>query len=392
MKILMLCEFYDPELQFQENHLTKYLGKHGHEVMVLTSLFRKVFDYYSGTVYPTGKPECLTDNGATIWRLPYKFNLLNRIRPLRGVAKYLEEFAPDLIYLHDIIPNTREIARYCRRNGHVRVIMDTHMDYTNSGKNAASIKILHGVIRRHYLNLIRPYLTKIYPTNPPGERFMREVYGVPDTEMELLPLGPDGDLIAEVRAGQNRQAARAALGIRSDEIVLVTGGKITPRKRLELLLQAMQAPELAKLKLVIIGQFDPADDAYKNQIMEISARLPGRVIFTGWQDATGGYHHMLLSDIAIFPASQSVMWQQAIGCGLPLIVGNTGGQDPEYLNRNDNMRIVGPNAIRMESYRDILIELTSHPEILKSMASGAGKTYREFLDWNTIVLKITTAR
>jgi glycosyltransferase involved in cell wall biosynthesis len=391
MKILMLCEFYDPALQFQENHLTKYLTKHGHEVMVLTSLFESVFDYYSGKVYPKGAPVQMTDNGAVIWRLPYKFNLLNKIRPLRNVTAHLNDFAPDLIYIHDIIPNTSEISRYCRQNKHVKVIMDTHMDYTNSGKNSLSLKILHGVIRKWYLNKIRPQLSKIYPTHPPGARFMHEVYGIKDSEMEILPLGPDGDLIIQVRAEQDRSSARAELGFCDDDIVLVTGGKITPRKRLELLLQAMQAPELSTLKLVVIGQFDASDDEYKNQIMQFADILGDRVKFAGWQDARGGYHHMLLSDIAIFPASQSVMWQQAIGCGLPLIVGDTGGQDPAYLNRNDNMRIVEPDAIKMESYRDILIDLTSHPAVMQAMANGAQKTYSEFLDWNAIVRELTAS-
>ncbi len=389
MKILMLCEFYDPALQFQENHLTKYLVKHGHEVVVLTSLFDKVFDYYSGKVYPKGAPYSLTDNGATIWRLPYKFNLLNKIRPYKNVAAHLNDFAPDLIYLHDVIPNTREIARYCRLNPHVKVIMDIHMDYTNSGKNALSLKILHGVIRKYYLEKIRPRLAKIYITSPPASKFMQEVYGVTEDELELLPLGPDGDLIDLVRAEMDRPTARANLGFTADDIVLVTGGKIMPRKRVELLLRAMQAPELAQLKLVVIGQFDPADDTYKNQIMGLAAQLPGRVHFTGWQDAHGGYHHMLLSDIAIFPASQSVMWQQSIGCGLPLIVGDTGGQGPEYLNRNNNMRIAGPDAINMETFRDILIELITQPAKLQMMANGARKTYADFLDWNSIVKRIT---
>ncbi len=370
--------------------MTKYMCKQGHDVLVLTSLFEKVFDYYSGTFYPKGSPHKLQDHGATIWKLPYKFNLLNKIKKYINVTKYIDDFAPDLIFMHGIIPNTAEIALYCRKHPHVRVVMDSHMDYSNSGKNAVSLNILHKGFRKYYLNKIRPHLSKIYPTHPGAELFLREIYGIKKHEMELLPLGPDGDLIEQVQNEMDRTEARAKLGFNQNDIVLFTGGKITPRKRLELLLLAMQTPELAKLKLVIMGQFDPTDDGYKNQIMPMIAQMGDRVKFTGWQDARGGYYHMLLSDIAIFPASQSVMWQQSIGCGLPLIVGDAGGQSPEYLNRNQNMRIAGPADINMETYRDILIELTSQPAVLETMASGALKTYCEFLDWDMLVRRITT--
>jgi 1,2-diacylglycerol 3-alpha-glucosyltransferase len=47
MKVVMLCEFYNEALDFQENLLVKYYGKHGHEVTVLTSTFE------SASVAPT---------------------------------------------------------------------------------------------------------------------------------------------------------------------------------------------------------------------------------------------------------------------------------------------------------------------------------------------------
>jgi glycosyltransferase involved in cell wall biosynthesis len=389
MKILMICEFYNPELQFQENQVTKYLRKQGHDVLILTSLFEHIFDYYSGKVFPKGSPIKIEDYGATIWKLPYRFNLFNKIKPYKNIPFYLNEFAPDLIYIHGIIPNTPEIRRYCRKHPHVRVVLDSHMDHSNSGKSFFSLKILHGLIRKYYLDLIRPQLSNIFPTHPGAKRFLNAVYGVPNELMEILPLGPDGDLIEQVRTTMDREAARNALGIAENDIVLVTGGKLKPRKRTELIIEAMQNPALSKLKLIIMGEFDPTDAEYQAQILERSAALGDRVKFVGWQNALGTYHHMLLSDIAIFPSSQSVMWQQSIGCALPLIVGDSGGQDPSYLNRNANMRIVAPDKINVQSFQTILDDLISNPDERQKMSAGAQKTFNEFLDWNIITHKIT---
>lgn len=388
LRIAMLCEFYRPGLQFQENQLVKYLRKKGHEVIVLTSLFDDVFAYYDAGHYPKGQAWTESDHGATIHHLPYRFNLLNKLRPLHGVYPLLEHFAPDVILLHDIIPNTAEVARYCRRHPRVRAAMDIHMDYSNSGKNWISLRILHGLVRRHYLNIIRPHLTRIFPTYPAATEFMREVYAIPDSEMDLLPLGPDGDLIAEVRSRFDRDAQRRALGFSPQDVVLFTGGKITPRKRTELILEAMRSEELVHCKLVIVGQFEPGDTAYRARIEGLAAEMPDRVHFAGWQDPQGTYRHMLLSDIAIFPASHSVMWQQSIGCGLPLIVGDTGHQDPSYLNRHGNVLIATGENISSEGYRAMLAPLAASRDLRTEMAAGAQRTYEEFLDWNRIADRI----
>src|SRR3546814_9175142 len=93
------------------------------------------------------------------------------------------------------------------------MIMDIHMDYSNSGKSFVALRILHGAIRRFFLDWARPHLDRIYPVVPVSFPFMREIYGVPDSEMELLPLGADMDLIEETQARCDRDALRAELGI-----------------------------------------------------------------------------------------------------------------------------------------------------------------------------------
>ena len=47
MKILMLCDFYNHSLQYQENFLSKYYTKQSHEVTIVASTFESIFDYMS---------------------------------------------------------------------------------------------------------------------------------------------------------------------------------------------------------------------------------------------------------------------------------------------------------------------------------------------------------
>ena len=54
------------------------------------------------------------------------------------------------------------------------------------------------------------------------------------------------------------------------------------------------------------------------------ARKMAARTFAGWVDAVDVYRMMDACDFAVFPASQSVLWQQALAMGLPLIVGQVG--------------------------------------------------------------------
>ncbi|UVO52843.1 glycosyltransferase family 4 protein [Sphingomonas sp. SUN039] len=385
MKILMLCEFFDPKLEFQENQLVKYYRKAGHEVRLLTSQYTNVFDYYASAPLAKAPASEFEMHGAKIYRLPYRFNLLNRIRPYRGVADQLDAFAPDLIYLHDIIPNTGEIARYLRRHPACRAIIDIHMDYSNSGKGFVALRVLHGTIRRWYFNRIRQHLDGIFPIVPTGFDFMREVYGVPDADMTLLPLGADIDLIDEVQRTVDRTALRARYGIPPQSPVIVTGGKITPRKRLEWLIEAIDCTALDDVHVIVLGQIPESEPAYGKLIASLSQRVAGRLHFVGWQEPAGVYAHMAIADLAVFPSSQSIMWQQSIASGLPLIVGDTGGQDASYLNANDNVIVMSGESLDSAGIRQSVSTLLADSGKLRAMADGARKTGREMLDWTRLI-------
>jgi 1,2-diacylglycerol 3-alpha-glucosyltransferase len=385
MKVLMICEFFDPAMEFQENLAVKYYLKHGHEVVLITSTFTSVFDYYNGKYDPKRPASTFKHLGATIHRLPYAYNLLNKLRAHRGVGLIVEGFKPDLIYVHDIAPNFPEFVRYIKRNPSAKMIMDYHADYANSGKNWVSLKILHGVLRRYFLDMARPYLSKIFPIVPAGFTFLNEVYGVPLEEMELLPLGGDIDLIREVQAQPETLALRDVYGLKPDDFTIVLGGKLTPRKRVELLLEAVECPELAHAHVLVAGEFGPEEPEYRDRIMAIAARLGDRIRFCGWQDSVGVYRHMAISDVACFPASRSIMWEAAIVCGLPLVCGNTGHQDISYLNLHDNVRILHGADMTPENYRANLIELAQNPGLRRQMSEGALKTAAEMLDWNRMV-------
>lgn len=386
MNILMLCEFYSASVEFQENLLAKYYAKHGHSVTVVTSTFESIFDYYND-LHDNARPRAeFIDHGARIIRLPYRYNLLNRLRAYTPIDGILEETRPDLIYVHDIMPNLPEAIRYKRKHPRVRMILDYHADYSNSGKNALSLKILHGVLRKYFLDMARPHLSRIFPVVPASATFLHEVYGVPHSEMEVLPLGADMDLARRIAAEQVRDSMREHYGFRRDDVVIFTGGKLTPNRRTEVLFEATARLGRPELRTLVIGDASDQSRGYRDWLHTLAATRDD-IRFAGWLGRDDIYRHMSMCDLAVFPASQSILWQQSIAMGLPLIVGDVGHQDISYLNLADNIVVVTADEIRPDRFADVIAGIVDEPVRMATMAAGARRAAEEHLDWDRLIAR-----
>ncbi|WP_234038281.1 glycosyltransferase family 4 protein [Erythrobacter sp. YJ-T3-07] len=387
MRIFMLCDFFNEELEYQENHLVDYYRRHGHEVIVVCSLYENVFDYYTDKKVD-GPARDYEVNGARIVKLPYRYNILNRLRAYPKIDGLLEEFAPDLIFVHDIMLNLPECIAYVKRHPQTRMIMDYHADYANSGKNWLSLKVLHGVIRKRFLDRARPHLSMIYPIVPAGIDFLNEVYRVPREEMTLLPLGTDLEYGAKIAASGAGAAIRQELAIPEDHFVVFTGGKLTPSKRTETLIEAVNTLNREDLHVLVAGAAGPNEAEYFAGLEQLAKGNP-RIHFRGWQDKEGVYRHLDAADIAVFPASQSILWQQSIGMGLPVIVGDRSEfmppSDATYLNRHDNLIVLDHEEETAPQIAQLLRGLTEDRERLAQMAEGARRTADEMLDWNKLI-------
>jgi len=384
MNILMLCDFYNESLEYQENLLVKYYRKHGHDVTVVTSTFESIFDYYDDR-HDAKAPSTVTfDRGAKIIKLRYRYNILNRLRAFTRIDRILEDARPDLIYVHDIMLNFPECVDYVRRHPETRMIMDYHADYSNSGKNALSLKVLHGVFRKRFLDRARPHLSRIFPIVPASATFLHEVYGVPHRDMEVLPLGADLDLIEETRARGAGRRLRAQHNVPADHLVVVTGGKLTPAKRTHLLLEAIRNhPQLA-LTLVVVGDASASDRPYMEQLQQLAGGSP-HVHFVGWQKSDKVYEYLDMADVAVFPASQSILWQQAIASGLPLVCGDIGNQDISYLNHYGNIVVLPAAEITAQRLGAELQRLAGSSDLRDRMREGALRVADEHLNWNRLI-------
>lgn len=384
MKILMLCDFYHESLEYQEQLCARFYVKHGHAVTVVTSTNESVFDYMADRHDNQRPARTYEHGGVKIMRLPYRYNILHRLKAFTPLDRLLEAEAPDLIFVHDIMLNFPDCVRYLKRHSQARMIMDYHADYSNSGKNVVSRAILHGVARKWFLDRARPYLSRIFPVVPASVTFLQEIYKVPSSEMELLPLGADLEAAAAARASGARQALRAALGIGADDVVIFTGGKLTPAKKTELLIAAADQLNQITLHVVVVGQAGEEHAAYGKELSRLAAGH-ARVHMVGWLNQEDLNRHLAIADLAVFPASQSVLWQQAIAMGLPLLVGDTGHQDISYLNGERNIVILRNEEIRTDRLAAAIADIVGHPDRMRAMSEGALRVADEHLNWDRLL-------
>lgn len=380
----MLCEFYNEQLDYQEVMLAKYYRRLCHDVVVIAGATTSFHDYMSGK---RQKADHEMEEGeyARIYRMPVRLRLLKKIVVYNSIRAIIEEERPDMIYFHDIIPNMLESLGYLQRNPATCAIMDYHADFSNSGATRLSRLLLHRLSRRLVFARIRPRLSAILPIVPGSQRFLADLYGVPATETELFPLGADTLEAEAARGGEARQDVRRHLGIPDDALVVFTGGKLTPLKRTEEVLRAIAMLDDPRIHAIVVGTVT-GDSEYDAMLRRAAGRTAH---FVGWQDRKGVYRHQAAADLAVFPASQSVLWQQSIGMGLPLVVSEGRGtgrarQDVGYMNRG-NIHLLDSAGDLASQIAAFLAACRDDRAILPRMAAAAADVAHTLLSYDRLV-------
>lgn len=320
MKIVHLClsNFYIEDFGYQENLIPKFHKKSGHDVTIIASRFTYRKDNGHPDLAPAG--EYTNSNGIKVIRIDYKHKWLgklnDKLKIFQDTYKLLEKEKPDLIFNHGIqFLDLSEVVRYVNNHPTCRLIADNHAAYINSGTNVLSREILHKRIYKRVIQKALPNIEKIFVLAPGCRDFVTDMYQVPNNKMEYLYLGADTEKIDSYEKNEVKIKTRKLLNIDSEDVVLITGGKLTEGKNIELLLNSFKKMTNENIKLIIFGSFS---DNINNKMLRM-IESDERVKYIGWIDGQDVYKYYIASDIAVFPGTKSALWEQAICSGLPLI-------------------------------------------------------------------------
>jgi 1,2-diacylglycerol 3-alpha-glucosyltransferase len=318
MKIVHLClsNFYIDNYSYQENMLPKYHVLQGHEVTVIASLV---------SIDTNGKP-CLlgsestrfTEDGYKVIRVDYDrpFYLFNKfVRCYKKIYLLLENEKPDILFLHDFaFLDIVKIIRYVKKNKSVKLYIDCHIDFINSGQTWISRNLFHKVIWRYFAKKLTPYVSKFYGTTPLRCDFLKDVYRINPQNIELLIMGIDNEQLKFKDRLGIRSSFIRDLEFCDKDFIIVSGGKIDEKKNIHLLMQAVFNINRPNIKLVVFGTVSPDMQDYFDFMLTSDS-----IFFVGWQNSDKILDYFIFADLIVFPGTHSVLWEQAVGVGIPCV-------------------------------------------------------------------------
>lgn len=344
---------------YQENLLISYHIKMGYDVSVITSQW--VYDTGSKLV-KTKNNNYVSKEGAHYIRLPIKNRdkISNRFKQYTGIVEALDITQPDILFIHGLqFLDISIIANYIKAHSNIRLYIDNHSDFSNSGKNWLSKNVLHGIIWKYYAQLIEPYTYKFYGVLPARVDFLKRIYGLPDEKCELLVMGADDEQVKEAAQPEVRKNIREKYGIYEDDFLVMTGGKIDKWKTQTLLLmKAIQSINRENVKLIVFGSVTQELQEQVQQYVDGK-----KVQYIGWIQSKDSYKYFGAADLVVFPGRHSVFWEQVTGQGIPMLVKDWPGT--HHVDLGGNVKFLKEDSDK--EIQSAIEQLLDNPEEYKNM-------------------------
>ena len=373
--VVIAC-FYKNGFGYQENILPAKHKELGYDVEIITYNQGGDASYQGGDTSPVTyiNPDgisvhVLEKNKSFLRRIPY---LNMKINLTKGLYEKLSEIKPDIIFVHGISAyDNLEVVKYKRFHPSVRLYADNHSDYYNAPLNTFKQKIFRKLVGRQIGRALGKYSEMIWGVTPWRVKYQEEVYGVQPTKSSLLVMGGDERKINWKNRTEIRERIRNRLSIPEGAFVLITGGKIGKAKNIHLLVDAFNQLNRKNVFLIIFCRYE--DDMKE---MEAIYNQNDKILNLGWINPIEAYDYFLASDLAVFPGTHSVLWEQVCATGLPALFKDWDGGFA-HVDVGGNCILL--KDITIESLRKIISNLLDNDTILEGMkvvsTSKARKTF-----------------
>ena len=325
--IILSC-FYKEGYGYQENILPAKHTELGFDTSIITyrgkdHILPDSIMQNDGVIH-----KYINSDGIPVYVLPSNHGLTTRIPFVRhfanstkGLLTQLDILKPDIIFCHGIFkPDYRQIIKYKKRHPAIRLYVDNHADYYNT---PITQNLQNLIFRKLFVIPIvkqtGKYAETIWGVTPWRVQYVRDIYSIPENKSALLVMGGDEKLIDWENRTTIRKEIRARYAIGPDAFVIIAGGKIDKTKNIHLLIDAVRELNSSNIYLLLFGSFDEEMKAY------CEPKFNEHIINLGWIDAKNVYGYFHASDLACFPGTHSVLWEQACASGIPAIFRNWNG-------------------------------------------------------------------
>lgn len=370
MKILHICLacFYFEGMGYHENLLPQNHVRLGYEVFVLTSDFNCANK--NNTINKLGE-EYINSDGIHVKfiKKSKRYGYYSRYNDFEGVYDEIKNINPEIIFVHGgQFIAIKDVIKYIKNHPKTKLYIDQHGDYYNMKVDSIKTKLIQHWVYGHWIRKAIPFTSKFWGVTPWRCQYLNEVYGVPKQKIDLLVMGGDDDKIRFDDMPRLRKDIREELSLSDKDFVIVTGGRIDRTKNIHLLMQAVSELE-GKAKLIVFGQ--PNDDM-QDETNRLSKN--DNIRYLGWIPSDKAYDYFLASDLAVFPGTHSVLWEQACACGIPCVFKDWEGM--HHVDTGGNCEFLHKDS--KEEIKAVISSIFDDKEKYSEMKQAAEKSKKDF--------------
>ncbi len=339
---------YNDYWGYQDNLLPKYHKKLGHDVtLIITNTMHK-----DGKIVETECGDYILNDGVRVIRLArkkYPHQILTNINSRMEVFGLLKELKPDFVFYHGLISTTiYDVIKYKKKiNPDCIIVQDNHLDYNIGMKFDSFKKRLLRSFYRHINKRSAPYVERVYGVTPWRKQYAEDYFKIPSSKTDVLIMGADDEKINLEQKDDIRKKTRDKYSISDNEFLVVTGGKIDKKKKIDLLMEACSG--LDNVKLLVFGNVNNDIKDKFESLLEKNKNI----IYIGWIDADAVYDYFFAADLVFFPGQHSVLWEQACAAKIPCVFERWEGM--EHVNNGGNSDFLSP--VTNKTIRDKITEL-----------------------------------
>lgn len=373
MKIvhLIIACFYKEGYGYQENILPAKHLQLGNDVTIISHIYG---DFH--------RKEYINSNGVKVVILPDRASFFKKIpivksitRVTKGLMTQLNAEKPDIIFIHGLQAIDNLVAiNYKKLHPDTQIFADQHGDYYNMPLNSFKNRVVQKVLYRYIAQKIERKAEMIWGVTPWRVKYIREVYHLSKEKTALLVMGGDENKVDWNNHLTTRKAIRDKYGIPQDKFVVITGGKIDKAKNFHLLYDAIE--QLSdNVVLLFFGRIE------EDMIDFFETHISKKMINLGWINSDDSYAFFEASDLAVFPGTHSVLWEQACASGIPCVFKDwEGGFNHVDLGGN----CVVLSNISVSSLRETIEHLSDFGETYKKMKTMAEEVARPYFSYYEI--------
>lgn len=379
MKILhlILTGGYSEDWSYQDSVLVREHAKKN-EVYVITTQYERIKDNMVKNTNTNYKNKY----GVIVYRIPHKYDFLpekikKTLRIYKGLSELLETIKPDIVFSHNLqYFGTSSITSFMKKNPNVRLYVDNHADFSNINNQWISVNILHKILWRHSARKLVPYTNIFWGVLPARVDFLKDIYGVPIEKIKYLPLGAEDKKAEKASDFLNKKKIRDKFGIKQNDFLIITGGKIDRFKTQILnLMEAIRQMNKDNIKLLVFGSI--LEDMQKKFFSFVD---DSHIFYAGWINTYETYCYIAASDLAVYPGRHSVLWEQTAGQGIPMICKFWTGTT--HVDLGGNVKFLYHDT--SEEIVKVLTEITERPEEYYKMKSVASEKGRQYFSYKRI--------